>query len=117
MFYGNFFLQKRKLDNPLQEDVTMDDNLNDFIESEREKESCQKIPGAPLSSNIEKFKVGITETKTNLLCDKCGQLFSDQNNLTTCYWCHAIVNSNSSMKVVIFRMLIISLFYLLNFFT
>ena len=95
----------------------MDDNLNDFIESEREKENCQKIPEVPPSSDFEKFKVGVTETKTNSLCDKCGQLFSDQNNLTTCYSCHAIVNSNSTMKMVMFRILIISLFYLLNFFT
>ena len=100
----------------------MDDNLNDFIESEREKGSCQKILEAPPLSDIENFKVGVTEPKTNspkniLLCDKCGQLFSDQNNLTTCYSCHAIVNSNSNMKMVMFRILIISLFYLLNFFT
>ena len=100
----------------------MDDDANDYIEIEREKENCQKILEATPLSDIENFKVGVTEPKTNSpknisLCDKCGQLFSDQNNLTTCYSCHAIVNSNSTMKMVMFRILIISLFYLLNFFT
>ena len=70
-----------------------EDSLNDFIETELEKESCQKMPEALPSSDIEKFKVGVTETKTNSLCHKCGQLFSDQNNMTTCDSCHEIVIS------------------------